>query len=61
MPAIAVMLLTRPQRSAISAIGNDPTPTTSATTLTSEPSCVSVSDHSTLSSGKTALMMLRVR
>jgi hypothetical protein len=59
--AIAVMLFTRPQRSASSAIGNEPMPTISATMLTSEPSCRSVSDHSAFSIGNTALITLRVR
>ena len=57
--AIAVMLLTRPTRSTTSEIGMIMTPTVSATTLTSEPSCVSLSAHSALMKGKTAIITCR--
>ena len=57
--AIAVMLLTRPTRSATSEIGMIMTPTVSATTLTSKPSCVSLSAHSTLMKGRTAIITCR--
>ncbi|MCY1523560.1 hypothetical protein D9M68_584640 [compost metagenome] len=54
--AISVTLLTRPQRSAISEMGKLITPTVKATTLTKAPSWVSLSAHSALSEGNTALI-----
>ena len=57
--AIAVAALTRPTRSATSEIGKLARPTVSATTLTSEPSCVSVKAHSVFRKGKTAFITCR--
>ena len=57
--AIAVALRTRPQRSASSEMGKVIRPTVSATTLTSAPSWVSLSAHSALSEGNTALITWR--
>ncbi|MCY1296596.1 hypothetical protein D3C76_1579160 [compost metagenome] len=57
--AMAVALLTRPQRSAIKEIGKVMRPTVRATTLTRAPSWVSLKAHSALSEGNTALITWR--
>jgi len=54
--AIRAALFTRPQRSARKDIGSVKTPTVSETTLTSEPSWVSVRSHSDFRSGKIAVI-----
>jgi len=59
--AIRAALFTRPQRSARKDIGSVKTPTVSETTLTSEPSWVSVSSHSDFRSGKIAVITWRDR
>ncbi|MNO03596.1 hypothetical protein D3C81_2243550 [compost metagenome] len=57
--AISARLLTRPKRSAISDSGNVSRPTIRATMPLSRPSWPSLSAHSLLSSGNTALSTWR--